>query len=330
MVEELEKWKKAGILFLLFFICSPLTLAQTNGYIVWSPSYNITVAFHIVPVVKYREVYSRALEEGILTPEDVVFPQKATNEELRLVHSRLYLIWLSFLTKTGLGRFYGENPITSETFEAIKVATGGTITSCRIALEKGVGMNLAGGFHHAFPSHPEGFSHINDVAITIKKLRQDGKIQKAMIVDFDVHHGNGNAYIFRHDSDVFIFDIYQQDNYPTIKYPVGKAFAFHSKDIIDDKTYLAAVDELEQAIIEFKPDIIIYLAGADPYWQDRLGGFQVTMEGLKERDQRVLEFARKHRTPICVTLAGGYAANVNDTIRIHMNTLVVVQAFAKQ
>jgi acetoin utilization deacetylase AcuC-like enzyme len=187
-----------------------------------------------------------------------------------------------------------------------------------------VSYNVGGGFHHAFPDHGEGFCAINDIAVGIRKLQREGKIGRAMVVDCDVHHGNGTAAIFAGDPSVFTISIHQYNNYPSWKPP--STVDVNLRDGTDDTEYL---DRLSTAylfpLMEFKPDLVVYVAGADPFFQDQLGGLSLTLEGLKQRDRLVIETALREGTAVAVVLAGGYAARVEDTVTIHSNTAKVAK-----
>jgi acetoin utilization deacetylase AcuC-like enzyme len=228
--------------------------------------------------------------------------------------------------------------------EAFWLSAGGSILAAERALEDGVAVNIGGGFHHAFPDHGEGFCMINDVAIAIRKLQSQGKIARAMTVDCDVHHGNGTAAIFpptntarntlpsafpgskavNREQNVFTISLHQQDNYPAVKPP--SAIDINLPDGTDDSSYLQWLDNaLSSGLRQFKPDLICYIAGADPYREDQLGGLALTIEGLKERDRLVFQVAQARSIPVMVTYAGGYARNVDDTVTIHCNTVVAAK-----
>ena len=213
-----------------------------------------------------------------------------------------------------------EIPYSEAMVRAFWLATGGTILAARNALRDRLGFNLSGGFHHAFPDHGEGFCAIHDVAIAIRKMQKEGLVQKAMVVDCDVHHGNGTAGIFAGDKTVLTLSIHQYNNYPTEKPP--STIDIHLSDGTGDDEYLKRLQQAcEFAINGFAPDLLMYIAGADPYFDDQLGGLGLTMEGLMARDQLVLDLCRSRNIPVAITLAGGYARNVEDTVRIHCNTV---------
>jgi acetoin utilization deacetylase AcuC-like enzyme len=209
------------------------------------------------------------------------------------------------------------------------LAAGGSILAGQAALRDGFGANLSGGFHHAYPGHGEGFCAINDVAVAIRKLQADHAVKKAVIVDTDVHHGNGTAAIFRDDATVFTISIHQENNYPAHKPP--SSIDLHMADRVDDDEYLGAlIPAVQNALDEFHPEILFYVGGADPYCEDQLGGLSLTKEGLQLRDRSVFEEARRRRIPVATTLAGGYARRLEDTIRIHVNTILAAREVAQK
>jgi acetoin utilization deacetylase AcuC-like enzyme len=213
-----------------------------------------------------------------------------------------------------------EVPYSRAMVEAFRLAAGGTLLASRLALRDGLGFNLSGGFHHAFPDHGEGFCAINDVAVAIQRLRREGAIARAMVVDCDVHQGNGTASIFAGDGQVVTLSIHQLNNYPAVKPPSD--IDIDLADQTGDEEYLEQLKRfMVPALEKHAPNLLIYLAGADPYYQDQLGGLGLTMAGLRQRDRFVLETARRHGVPVAVTLAGGYAFRVEDTVAIHVNTV---------
>ena len=208
--------------------------------------------------------------------------------------------------------------------EAFWLAAGGAILTARQALESGLAFNCGGGFHHGFPGHGEGFCAINDIAIAIRRLQRDAAIRRAMVVDCDVHHGNGTAAVFAGDQSVFTLSIHQFNNYPTEKPP--SSLDIHLADGVGDAEYLQRLGNgFRAALSMFQPELVIYLAGADPYYEDQLGGLSLTFDGLMERDRLVIWTALTHRIPVAILLAGGYAQSVEDTITIHANTAAVAK-----
>jgi acetoin utilization deacetylase AcuC-like enzyme len=217
-----------------------------------------------------------------------------------------------------------EIPYSRQMVEAFWLAAGGTTLAARYALESRIGFNLGGGFHHAFPAHGEGFCAINDIAIAIRCLQRDGAIKRAMVADCDVHHGNGTAAIFAEDPSVFTLSIHQFKNYPSEKPP--SKLDIHLSDGTNDAEYLQRLGNGYRAALSmFKPELIVYVAGADPYCQDQLGGLSLSFEGLMERDRLILWTAMTQKIPVAIVLAGGYAVNVEDTVTIHANTAQIAR-----
>jgi acetoin utilization deacetylase AcuC-like enzyme len=217
-----------------------------------------------------------------------------------------------------------EIPYSRQMVEAFWLAAGGTILASRLALECGLGFNIGGGFHHAFRDHGEGFCAVNDIAVAIRSLQRDCRIRRAMVVDCDVHHGNGTAAIFDQDPTVFTLSVHQYHNYPAEK--PRSALDIHLPDGVGDAEYLDRLgDGYRNALATFHPELIVYVAGADPFYQDQLGGLSLSFDGLRARDRLVIATARDARTPVAVVLAGGYAESVEDTITIHANTAAVAR-----
>ena len=288
--------------------------------VVYSDGYFLKLGDHVFPAVKYRRIKERLLEEKIVAPGDLVEPVPATDEEVMLVHSPSYVHKLKMGAFSPVEAMRHEVPYSRELVDAFYLAAGGSILAARLALEGGVAVNLGGGFHHAFPDHGEGFCLIHDVAVAIRKMQKERKIAKAMVVDCDVHHGNGTAAIFRKDPEVFTLSIHQLNNYPNWKPP--SSLDIDLKDGVEDEEYLSKLREgLEASYAKLTPDLLFYVAGADPYREDQLGGLRLSLEGLVQRDRMVLESARRRKIPAHVTLAGGYAAQVEDTVTIHANTV---------
>ena len=215
-----------------------------------------------------------------------------------------------------------EAPYSHQMVDAFWMMAGGSILASRNALRDGIGFNIGGGFHHAFQGHGEGFCAIHDVAIAIRKLRKEGLIRKALIVDTDCHQGNGTAGIFAGDPDTYTLSIHQFNNYPTEKPP--STVDINLEDGVTDADYL---DQLRgpyrMALEVFRPDMVFHVSGADPFMEDQLGGLLLTLDGLVRRDRLVYEMARDRNVPVMVSLAGGYAFNVHDTVTIHVNTAKV-------
>ena len=297
--------------------------------LVYHERYDLNLGPHVFPSQKFRLIYEMLLREGIATQEDFLRPSPASDEDLLRVHTADWVHKLKTGTLTASEVMKLEVPNSKELAEAVWLAAGGTILAGQSALRDGFGSNLSGGFHHAYPGHGEGFCAIHDVAVAIRKLQADGNIKKAMVVDTDVHHGNGTAAIFRNDATVFTISIHQENNYPAHKPP--SSIDLNMDDRVDDDEYLGAlIPAVQKALDEFRPEILFYVGGADPYCEDQLGGLSLTKEGLKRRDRQVFEKARRRKIPVATTLAGGYARRLEDTIRIHVNTILAAREVAEK
>jgi acetoin utilization deacetylase AcuC-like enzyme len=287
--------------------------------LVYHPEHNLEANGHVFPWHKYRLVHDALLREGFASPSDFVEPHPASDADVRLVHSPGWVEALKrgTLRPSQIARL--EIPYSPEMVRAFWLAAGGTTLAARLALRDGVAVHLGGGFHHAFYNHGEGFCAIHDAAIAIRRLQHEGRIERAMVVDCDVHQGNGTAALFAYDDSVFTLSIHQLHNYPVQKPPSD--VDINLDDGTGDAEYLERLREAYLAALDrFRPDLVLYVAGADPYRKDRLGGLALTKDGLKARDRAVLSGALVREIPVAVTLAGGYAVNVNDTVAIHMNT----------
>ena len=287
--------------------------------LVYSDGYDLNLGAHVFPSRKYRLIHDRMLSEGFATPGDFVEPQPASDDQILLVHQPEWVQKLKTGTLTYVEMMRLEIPYSKQTVDAFWLATGGTILAARNAIRNRIGFNIGGGFHHAFPGHGEGFCAIHDVAVAIRALQRERIIERAMVVDCDVHHGNGTAGIFAGDGSVFTLSIHQLNNYPDEK--PKSTMDVDLPDGVGDEQYLHQLEEaLTPAMCAFRPDLVVYIAGADPYREDQLGGLSLTKEGLARRDRLVLETALSNGVPVAVTLAGGYARDVNDTVEIHCNT----------
>jgi len=296
--------------------------------IVYSDRYDLNLGNHVFPSVKYRLTKEALLRDRVVEPEDFVEPPPASDDDIALVHHREYLRKLQTGKLSYLEVMRLEIPYSPELIRAVWLSAGGSILAGRLALQDGVAVNLGGGFHHAYPDHGEGFCVLNDFAIAIRRLQKDGSIERAMTVDCDVHQGNGTAAIFGGDHSVFTMSIHQENNYPYPKPP--SSLDINLADGVEDEEYLRELNRgLDRSLAEFTPDLIFYVAGADPYRNDQLGGLKLSLEGLEKRDRLVFETARAKSIPVAVTLAGGYARRLEDTIQIHSNTIRVAKEFAE-
>ena len=319
--------------------------------LIYSDDYFLPIGSHVFPAEKYRCIHDRLLEAHVAGASDFVTPQPASDQDILLVHTPQYVQKLKTGTLSPREEREMEIPYSPELVRAFYLAAGGSILAAEHALRDGVAFNIGGGFHHAFPDHGEGFCMINDVAVAIRRMQRDNRIRTAMTVDCDVHHGNGTAAVFAgvrtpseplpssaaalnpvpagkirhaHAGDVFTISLHQHNNYPAWK--PHSSIDVDLPDGIGDDDYLAWLDNaLSSGLRQFEPELICYIAGADPYREDQLGGLALTIEGLKRRDGLVFRVARARNIPVMVTYAGGYARNVEDTVTIHCNTVVAAK-----
>ncbi len=296
--------------------------------LIYDDRYDLNLGAHVFPSQKYRLVHEALLAQGIATKDDFLVPEPAKDEDVLLVHGKDYIHKLKTGTLSWEEKLRMEIPYSKEMVEACWLAAGGSILAGRRALADGWAGNIGGGFHHAYPDHGEGFCAIHDVAVAIRRLQFDRAVENAMVIDTDVHHGNGTAAIFGGDPTVFTFSIHQVHNYPYPKPPSD--IDVDLPDGVDDHDYLALLEKnLHRAFDEFSPGIIFYVAGADPYREDQLGGLALSLDGLARRDAMVFDYARRHRVPVVITLAGGYARRVADTVRIHVGTILAARDAAR-
>jgi acetoin utilization deacetylase AcuC-like enzyme len=320
--------------------------------LVYSDDYYLPIGAHVFPAEKYRRIHDRLLETRVAEAEDFVTPQPASDQDVLLVHTPAYVQKLKTGTLSAREELEMEVPYSPELVRAFWLAAGGSILAADYALQNHIAFNIGGGFHHAFPDHGEGFCMIHDVAVAIRRMQRDDRITRAMTVDCDVHQGNGTAAIFAgvrvptgplpstsastlspampakvrnaHAGDVFTISLHQENNYPMWKPP--SSIDVDLPDGIGDDDYLAWLDNaLSSGLRHFDPELICYIAGADPYREDQLGGLALTIEGLKRRDELVFRVARARNIPVMVTFAGGYAQRVEDTVTIHCNTVIAAK-----
>jgi acetoin utilization deacetylase AcuC-like enzyme len=271
---------------------------------------------HPFPMAKYPLLKARLQTEGLLDPGEVIEPREAALADLRLVHTDVYLEQLATgsLDPAAVRRI--GVPWSPALWRRSRLATQGTLEAARAALEDGLAANLAGGTHHAFAGHGEGFCLLNDVAVAIRVLRRDGRLRRALVVDLDVHQGNGTAALFADDPDVFTFSMHGERNYPLQK--MRSTLDVGLADGLGDEAYLALLDgHLEDITRRFEPDLVFYLAGVDPARGDRYGRLALSDDGLARRERRVLDECRSRGWPLVVTIAGGYAATPERTAELH-------------
>jgi acetoin utilization deacetylase AcuC-like enzyme len=278
---------------------------------------------HVFPIRKFELVRDKLLAEGTVEPAEIVEPGPAPLDDVLLVHttdyvSRLCSGNLSPKEIRRLGLPWSES-LVQRSFYAV----GGTLAATRASLAAGYSSNLAGGTHHSFPERGEGFCVLNDVAIAIRAMRVRKLFQRAAIVDCDVHQGNGTATIFAGDMDTFTFSIHGANNYPLFK--AESTLDVELADGTSDTEYLETLAKHLPSVFAAEPEIVFYLAGADPYRGDKLGRLAVSIDGLRERDAYVLRECYEREVPIVTVMSGGYGKDINDTVEIHCNTIRMVK-----
>ncbi len=318
--------------------------------LIYSEKYYLPIGEHVFRADKFRLIRERLLQEHVADESDFLAPEAASEDDVMLVHSPHYVNKLMEGSLSAREELEMEIPYSPQVVDAFLLHTGGSILAAERALADGVCVNIGGGFHHAFPDHGEGFCMINDFAVAIRAMQKRGRIRRAMTVDCDVHQGNGTAVIFgvprpkpgrplpssaavvagtaqgaslgnRSGAEVFTISLHQENNYPYVK--PASSIDVNLPDGCGDDEYLAWLDNaLSSGLRQFEPELICYVAGADPYRDDQLGGLNLSIEGLKQRDELVLRAARARNIPVMTTYAGGYANRVEDTVTIHCNTVV--------
>jgi acetoin utilization deacetylase AcuC-like enzyme len=275
---------------------------------------------HTFPMSKYRLLRERAEASGLLRPGELVEPPTATDEQLHRAHDPEYV------TRAKHGQLTADEmrrigfPWSARMIERSRRSSGATVEACRAALADGVAVNLAGGTHHAFRDHGEGYSVFNDTVVAARQVQADGTARRVVVIDLDVHQGNGTAALCRLDDTIYTLSVHGAKNYPLRK--EQSDLDVELPDRTGDAEYLAAVEAaVARAVREARADLAVYLAGADPFEDDRLGRLAVTKAGLAERDRIVFDACRAAGLPLAVTMAGGYARDVADTVDIHWQTV---------
>ena len=292
--------------------------------LVYHERYDLHFGEHVFPSKKFQWIHDRMLAAHFAAEADFVTPAPAAGEDLLLAHDRAWIDKLANGTITYQEILQLEVPYSRHLVEGFWLAAGGSMLAVQLALEDGIAYNVGGGFHHAFRDHGEGFCAINDIAVAIRRAQRDGRIGRAMVVDCDVHQGNGTAAIFAGDASVFTLSIHQYNNYPAVKPP--STLDIDLLDGIGDAEYLDRLSAGYRAALKtFHPELIFYVAGADPYFADQLGGLALTLDGLRQRDRLVISNALEAGIPVAIALAGGYAQRVEDTVTIHSNTAQVAK-----
>ena len=288
--------------------------------IVFSESYTARTPGHVFRADKFGAALKLLLREGAVRRGDVLRPEPPSRADLLLAHTR------AWVEKALGGKFTpadsekAELELTPGVVRAHLANVGGTLLAARLALKDGVGINCGGGSHHAFAGRGGGFCLLNDIAVAVLRLLKEKKIRRAMVIDLDAHQGNGTAAILKGDRRVFTFSMHNQEIYPEKK--ERSSVDIGLKPGTGDRTYLALLRaELPRALDKFRPDFALYVAGADVYRGDLLGGLGLTLAGIKKRDAFVLSECRRRGVPVALTLSGGYAKKFTDTVRIHANTI---------
>jgi acetoin utilization deacetylase AcuC-like enzyme len=280
-----------------------------------------------VPIEKYALLRDRVIAECLVMPENLHDPERVRTEDLELVHTADYVNRFThgLLSEHEMRRigFPWSPALAERSYRAV----GGTLAAARHAVRHGVAMNLAGGTHHAFRDHGEGFCVFNDVAVAIRVLQREGVVTRAAVVDLDVHQGNGSHAIFAGDPGVYTFSMHAAHNYPFVKIAGSRDVDLDAGT--GDAEYLdKLMDELPRVLAASSPDLVVYLAGADPHESDTLGQLKLTFAGLERRDVMVLEVCRDVGVPVAITIAGGYGRDINDTVHAHLNTVRVARGFS--
>ena len=283
----------------------------------------IDIGDHVFPTGKYRELARLIRAELGVASKNFHGWEPVLDEDLERVHTPHYLADLRAARATWATRS-GELPVTAKVIDGFRCMTGGSIRAVRLALEHGVGFHLGGGFHHAFPDHAEGFCYLHDMAIAVERLRADEGIDRVLFVDVDVHQGNGTVAVYADDPDTFTYSIHQQNNYP----PKQRGDLDRGlPDGIGDDAYLELLAaDLDTVEGRFTPDLVCYVAGVDPHHEDKLGGIEVSDEGIARRDELVLGRYIADSIPVAVFLAGGYAPSPEQTAKLHLHAARACEA----
>ncbi|EMI24929.1 histone deacetylase/AcuC/AphA family protein [Rhodopirellula europaea SH398] len=286
---------------------------------------------HRFPMSKYRLLRQRIVESDHHRDDALIVPQAATDEQLLHCHTPDYVqrVQSGTLTKQEIRRI--GFPWSEKMVERSRRSTGATISAARAALEEGVSANLAGGTHHAFAGEGEGYCVFNDAAVAIRTLQSEGLIQRAAVIDLDVHQGNGTASILKDVPSVFTCSVHGVKNFPLRKMPSDLDVSLPDGTGDDDycealRSVLAKLEKHQSDSGRF--DLVIYLAGADPFKNDRLGRLSLTMEGLRQRDEMVLQWCRHNDLPVAIAMAGGYSVEVKEIVDIHSQTLHIAKVWS--
>lgn len=284
---------------------------------------------HRFPMQRYRLLRERLEACGVFSPDQLCVPPTATDDQLMLVHTRDWVrrVTAGQLTDVEIRRI--GFPWSRQMVERSRRSTGATVSASRCALTEGVAVNLAGGTHHAFPDRGAGYCVFNDVAVAIRTMQLEQRVRQVLVIDGDVHQGDGTAFIFADDPSVITFSLHAKKAFPArkqcsdldIELLPGCSTEFYLKQLMTG---------LDWAKQRPTPDIVYYLAGADPFKYDRLGGLAVSKHGLEERDRMVFQFCRDRKLPLVISLAGGYAEQINDIVDIQFQTIVLASRMLTQ
>jgi acetoin utilization deacetylase AcuC-like enzyme len=275
---------------------------------------------HRFPMAKYAQLRQRVVASGLVQPERMIVPEAATDEQLLRAHAPDYLRRAAAgeLSEAEVRRI--GFPWSRQLIERSRRSSGATIAACRSAFVHGIAVNLAGGTHHAFRDAGEGYCVFNDAAVAARAMQAEGLARRVAIIDTDVHQGNGTAAILRDDPNVFTFSIHGAKNFPLRKELSDLDIAL--SDGTGDAEYLEALEiGLRQTLARSGADLVIFLSGADPFFDDKLGRLKLSKAGLRDRDQMVFSHCRAAGLPMAVTMGGGYARQVEDTVDIHFQTI---------
>lgn len=285
---------------------------------------------HFFPMEKYQLLHDAVAASGLLSPDDIAAPDLATDEQILRAHDGGYVDRVSAgtLTESELRRI--GFPWSSALVQRTRCSVGGTIAACRAALRDGLAVNLAGGTHHAFRDHGQGYCIFNDSVIAIRTMQAEARISHGAILDGDVHQGNGTASIAADDPTIFTLSVHSQRSFPSRKERSDLDIGL--EDGTGDAAYLDAWESGVRTALDLSsPDLVIYLAGADPYSDDRLGRLAVSMTALAERDRLVFDECQRAGIPVATVMGGGYARRVEDTVQIHLQTVrCAVEAVARR
>ncbi len=293
---------------------------------VYSPKYKADIGLHVFPTGKYFMIYSKLKEEGIINDSNVFEPESPGSEDLLKIIDGEYLDDL-LNTRMTARTFPSEMPVNKAIIDAQILCCGGSYLASKLAKEGGACYHIGGGFHHAFHNHAEGFCYLNDVVYAAAMMCEQG-VQKIAVIDCDLHQGNGTAKFFQNNNKVFTFSIHQEWLYPKKE---RSDLDIGLDNFVEDEEYLQKLNTaLDKIFSDFKPEFMIYLAGADPYIFDQLGSLKITLQGLRRRDELVIGRAFDSNIPVAVVLGGGYAEDINDTAEIHCNTARVMHELFRE